>query len=145
MEEKRVLVAGATGYLGQYMVKESKKQGYWVRVLTRDPKKLTHLDEYIDDLFVGEVTNPDSITGICEDIDFVVSAVGITRKKRDLALVYVMTGEYDAAIDLLEHVLSVPFDLGSGITLRISPAWDPLRDHPRFQALLEKYEKEHGI
>ena len=55
MEEKRLLIAGATGYLGQYIVKESKKQGYWVRALTRDPKKLTHLDEYIDDLFVGEI------------------------------------------------------------------------------------------
>jgi len=24
--------------------------------------------------------------------------------------------------------------------LRLHPVWDPLRDHPRFQALLEKYE-----
>jgi len=29
---KRVLVAGATGYLGQYLVKELKKKNYWVRV-----------------------------------------------------------------------------------------------------------------
>ncbi len=25
--------------------------------------------------------------------------------------------------------------------LRLDPTWDSLRDHPRFQALLEKYEK----
>ena len=67
-----------------------------------------------------------------------------TRQEYDLAAVYVMTGEYDAAIDLLEHVMSIPFDLESVATLRIKPNWDPLRDHPRFQALLEKYEKEHG-
>ena len=28
MEKNRVLAAGATGYLGQYLVKRSKKQGY---------------------------------------------------------------------------------------------------------------------
>lgn len=29
---KRILVAGATGYLGGFLVQELKKQGYWVRV-----------------------------------------------------------------------------------------------------------------
>lgn len=28
METKRVLVAGATGYLGQFLVKELKKEGF---------------------------------------------------------------------------------------------------------------------
>jgi len=67
-----------------------------------------------------------------------------TRQERDLAWVYVMTGEHDAAIDLLEHVMSIPFDLESIETLRLNPMWDPLRDHPRFKALIEKYEKKSG-
>ena len=66
-----------------------------------------------------------------------------TRQEYDLATVYVMTGEYDAAIDLLEHVMSVPYDLESVATLRLKQIWDPLRDHPRFQALIEKYELEN--
>lgn len=33
---KRILVAGATGYLGGFLVQELKKQGYWVRVLVRN-------------------------------------------------------------------------------------------------------------
>ena len=36
-------------------------------------------------------------------------------------------------------VLSVPSDLSVHI-LRLDPLWDPIRDHPRFQALLAKYE-----
>ena len=28
---QKVLVAGATGYLGRYLVKEFKKQKYWIR------------------------------------------------------------------------------------------------------------------
>ncbi|MGB5662920.1 NmrA family NAD(P)-binding protein, partial [Eudoraea sp.] len=36
----RVLVAGATGYLGKYVTREFKKRGYWVRVLTRSIERL---------------------------------------------------------------------------------------------------------
>jgi serine/threonine-protein kinase len=64
-----------------------------------------------------------------------------------LAQIYAMVGEYDAAIDQLDYLLSIPsggwapygIDL-SVPELRIDPTWDPLRDHPRFQALLERYE-----
>ena len=40
---KRILVAGATGYLGRYVVKEFTKQGYWVRALTRSADRLDDL------------------------------------------------------------------------------------------------------
>ena len=56
-----------------------------------------------------------------------------------LAAVYTMVGEQDAAIDQLEYLLSIPSWL-SAWDLRLDPHWDPLRDHPRFQALLEKYD-----
>jgi TolB-like protein/Tfp pilus assembly protein PilF len=57
----------------------------------------------------------------------------------DLARIYTMIGEYDAAIDQIDYLLSIPGPLSVNL-VRIDPAWDPLRDHPRFQALLEKYE-----
>ncbi|MFH1765979.1 MAG: hypothetical protein ABIF09_17465 [Gemmatimonadota bacterium] len=47
-------------------------------------------------------------------------------------------GEHDEAIDLLEKMLPAPSWLTVNL-LKIDPVWDPLRDHPRFQALLEKY------
>ncbi len=50
-----------------------------------------------------------------------------------------MVGEYDAAIDRLESLLAVPSPTAVPM-LKIDPAWNPLRDHPRFQALLAKYE-----
>ena len=60
---------------------------------------------------------------------------GATRV-RSLAQIYVMTGEYDAAVDQLEFLLSRPGELSVAL-LRIDPIWDPLREHPRFQRLLE--------
>jgi len=65
------------------------------------------------------------------------------RRVQDLAQIFTMVGEYDDAIDQIEYLLSIPSWLSVPL-LRIDPRWDPLRDHPRFHALLEKYEKEHG-
>ncbi len=58
---------------------------------------------------------------------------------RGFAHIHTMVGDYDAAIDLLDYLLSIPSRV-SVPELRLHPMWDPLRDHPRFQALLEKYE-----
>jgi hypothetical protein len=42
-------------------------------------------------------------------------------------------------LDLIEILLSIPSDLSVAL-LRLDPVWDPLRDHPRFQAPLEEYD-----
>ena len=55
-----------------------------------------------------------------------------------LALTYVMVGEYDAALDQMEYLLSIPSDF-SVPYLRLDPQFDPLRKLPRYQRLLEKY------
>jgi hypothetical protein len=56
-----------------------------------------------------------------------------------LANVYTMVGDYDSAISELERLLSVPSHFFAEF-LRLDPRWNPLRSHPRFQALLAKYE-----
>jgi serine/threonine-protein kinase len=58
------------------------------------------------------------------------------HRVEDLARIYTMVGEYDAAIDQLEILLAVP-SLTAVPMLRIEPTWQPLRGHPRFQALVE--------
>jgi serine/threonine-protein kinase len=57
----------------------------------------------------------------------------------ELARIFTMVGRHDAAIDRIEFLLSAPGTM-SVARLRLDPTWDPLRDHPRFQALLERYE-----
>ena len=87
--KKKVLVAGATGYLGRYAAREFKRRGFWVRVLARNPEKLKvtgpfmepAIDQVYDDLFVGEVTRPETLHGLCDGIDIVFSSIGITRQR----------------------------------------------------------------
>ena len=58
----------------------------------------------------------------------------------DLAQIYASVGELDAAMDQIDYALSIP---GEGsVAMLLAPPWDPLRDHPRFQEILEKYGEE---
>ncbi len=69
------------------------------------------------------------------------------RLVRNQAIVYVMVGEYEAAMDKIEYLFSIPtsrLDAPSGPMLRIDPTWDPLRSHPRFQKILEEHTPTHA-
>jgi uncharacterized protein YbjT (DUF2867 family) len=81
---QRVLVAGATGYLGGFVVREFKRRGFWVRVLARSPEKLEPIRSLVDDAVEGEVTRPETLEDVCDGIDVVFSSVGITRQKDGL-------------------------------------------------------------
>jgi TolB-like protein len=55
----------------------------------------------------------------------------------ELAQIYTMVGEYAAAVEQLEYLLSVPGP-HSAAMLRVDPTWDVLRDQSRFQSLLQE-------
>jgi serine/threonine-protein kinase len=52
-----------------------------------------------------------------------------------LARVHMMVGSKDKAVELLKPLVEVPNNL-SKAWLRVDPTFDPLRSHPRFQALV---------
>ena len=49
--------------------------------------------------------------------------------------IYVLLGEYDQALDQLELLLSIPSGMNLNI-IRLDPDYQPLREHPRFKALV---------
>jgi TolB-like protein len=60
--------------------------------------------------------------------------------QRHLARILVLSHETDAAILLIGHLLTVPgFRPFTPATLRLDPVWDPIRNDPRFQALLKQH------
>jgi uncharacterized protein YbjT (DUF2867 family) len=81
---KRVLVAGATGYLGHFVVRELKSRGYFVRALARTPGKLDDINGQINEIRIGQVTMPETLTGVCDSIDCVFSSIGITKQRDKL-------------------------------------------------------------
>lgn len=103
---KKVLVAGATGYLGQHLVKELKTRGFWVRVLIRKEAQKEKF-ETVDDFFIGEVTKPESIKGVTKDIDWVFSTIGITRQKDGMTY---MDVDYQGNANLLNEAKQSSID-----------------------------------
>ncbi|HEY5195272.1 MAG TPA: NAD(P)H-binding protein [Solirubrobacteraceae bacterium] len=73
---KRVLIAGASGFLGRHIVLEASSRGYSVRALIRDPDKrelIESAEETIAiDLLDGGARLHDALAGV----DVVVSAAG---------------------------------------------------------------------
>jgi tetratricopeptide (TPR) repeat protein len=55
--------------------------------------------------------------------------------QHQLVRIYILVGEPEKALDQLEPLLKIPYYLSPG-WLRIDPNFDPLRENPRFQRLV---------
>jgi len=83
---KFVLVAGASGYLGRYVVAALKQKGYRVRALTRKRDELwkrgTRLapavGAEVDEIVTADLTLPQTLQGICHQIDYVISCASLS-------------------------------------------------------------------
>jgi serine/threonine-protein kinase len=56
--------------------------------------------------------------------------------EHQLARIYILVGEPEQALDVLEGLMRIPYFLSPG-WLRVDPTFDPLRGNPRFRKLLE--------
>lgn len=72
----KVMVAGATGYIGGSVARALKDKGFWVRGLTRSPERLKAPTD-VDDVFIGQATCPQTLNGLCDGIDVAFSSIGI--------------------------------------------------------------------
>ncbi|MCI5147552.1 MAG: SDR family oxidoreductase, partial [Candidatus Electrothrix sp. AR3] len=97
---KKILLAGSTGYLGSYIAKELHKRSCFFRAIARSPEKLQQNDIEPNEVLKAELTDPDSISECCKDIDVVISTVGITRQKDGRTY---MDVDYQANMNLLKE------------------------------------------
>ena len=76
----KVLVTGATGFLGEYIVKELSEKGYKVIAFGRNEEKGRDLSRrYIHTSFIkGNFENIDDLKNIDENIDYIVHAGGLS-------------------------------------------------------------------
>ncbi|MDA3643412.1 NAD(P)H-binding protein [Saccharopolyspora indica] len=90
-DQKRVLVVGATGYVGRHIVARLHEDGYRVRAVVRDEERALApgaygapaLAERVDEWVVARGGRADVDAAVMSDVDHVVSALGVTRQKAD--------------------------------------------------------------
>ena len=94
----RVLVAGGTGYIGGGVLEVLQQQSFWVRALCREPNRLREPSR-CGDIFVGQVTRPETLKGLCQGIDVVFTSIGTRSLIRKPTIWEV---DYQGNLNLLE-------------------------------------------
>nr|WP_269571706.1 SDR family oxidoreductase [Psychromonas sp. CNPT3] len=97
----RVLVVGSTGYLGKFIVKNLIERNLQCVALARTPSKLQHLQQSIE-IIEADVTNTSSLINCCDNIDIVISTLGITKQQDGLSY---MDIDYQANLNILNEAL----------------------------------------
>ncbi|APY11840.1 NAD-dependent dehydratase [Seonamhaeicola sp. S2-3] len=100
MKHTNILLAGATGYLGRFLLKVLIEKQNQVVAIVRNPDKLKNSNENYLEVKQAEVTNPETLRDICKGIDIVISTVGITRQKDGVTY---MDVDYQANMNLLDE------------------------------------------
>jgi uncharacterized protein YbjT (DUF2867 family) len=96
----QVIVAGATGYLGHFVVKTLQARNIPFKAIARNPEKLEKSGVPKSQIIEAEVTQCKTLSGIFSQGDCVISTVGITRQKDGLTYEDV---DYQANMNLLNE------------------------------------------
>jgi len=79
---KKIAVLGGTGKAGKYLIKELLRQGYLVRALARDPRKMELSDPSLSSI-QGNARDYKSILYLLSDCDAVISTLGPSQNEPD--------------------------------------------------------------
>ena len=91
MAAKRVLVAGAGGFIGGHLVRRLKAEGLWVR--GADIKRHEFAETAADEFLLGDLTDVNNVRKALEGIDEVYQLAADMGGAG-----YIFTGEHDAAV-----------------------------------------------
>ena len=91
MSTKRVLVAGAGGFIGGHLVRRLKAEGYWVR--GADIKQHEFSESAADEFLLGDLTDVNNTRAAVAGIDEVYQLAADMGGAG-----YIFTGEHDSAV-----------------------------------------------
>jgi nucleoside-diphosphate-sugar epimerase/predicted dehydrogenase len=101
-EHPKILVTGATGFLGRRVVKTMVQKGYSVRALARKLSSIENLKGLDAEVFFGDVASIESLSPALEGIDYVIHAAADTTGREVDGQISTIQGTRNV-IDLCER------------------------------------------
>lgn len=98
----KIVLAGAYGKLGLDIFKELLKQGHYVVAADLVEKDVKELDKNKYEFRKIDVTDKNSLVGLCEGADVVISTVGLTTSSAKLSNYDI---DYQGNLNILEEAL----------------------------------------
>jgi len=80
MQLGKVLVTGASGFIGKALTARLQKDGHDVRALVRDRKKISAMNGSVLDVIEGDITDPTSVDRAASGIETVFHIAGAFRE-----------------------------------------------------------------
>lgn len=154
----KVLVTGATGFVGSHTVKVLKQAGFHLQVLVRNFQKasqiLADIGTEADAYFVGDITDAATVKKAVAGCDAVVhTAAMVSTSEKDAELVYktnvegsklVVDCSLEAGVKKIIYVSSVTamFNLGDKRITEDSPLSTAKSPYGRSKTLAESYMRQ---
>ncbi len=147
------LVTGATGLVGNNVVRQLLAQAGTVRVLARESSDSRPLDGLDVERVVGDICQPESVLQACQGVDAVVHAAGyvhIGRSNLDLHRAVNVEGTRNVAVAAREsgaRMIHVSSSDAAGVGSLDEPADEdtPLADHAGCTYTITKREAEQVV
>lgn len=105
----KVLVTGATGFIGSFLAEALLQKGYEVRSLVRSSSRLNWIEHLDMECYFGSLDNPSAIDKSLHDVDYVFHVAGITKALHENDF---YKGNLNATKNLIEAIIR------SGIKLK---------------------------
>ena len=150
----KVLVTGATGFVGSHLTEFLLKKGYDVRCLIRKTSNMRWIRDLDIECFYGSLDDPDSLANAVKGVNYVFHVAGVTKAPD---LYTYIKGNYEGTKHLAEAVLNegkkikrfvlVSSQSAAGPSPTLEPLDEdaipnPLTDYGRSKLMAEAYIKK---
>lgn len=95
---EKILVTGATGYLGSVVVRKLVEEGYYVRALVRELSRTERLEELAVELIYGDIRKADCLIDACKGIDVVIHMAAALNGASEVMLDCAVNGTKNVAL-----------------------------------------------
>ncbi|MBZ0295464.1 MAG: NAD-dependent epimerase/dehydratase family protein [Anaerolineae bacterium] len=138
-----IFVTGGTGFLGRHLVPALCREGYHIRLLTRDPESHPWLWRYPRvEIIRGDLTHPETYASALQDCRYVVHAGGIFRMWGDESQFF--EANVEGSLGLMDVAASLPIERFihiSTVAVIGKPAPDRVIDETYPPSPLDAYQR----